>query len=350
MRNLLSLLLLSCFIFANQFDMFDTIDEQINLKEEFKVKDKFIDALVKVNYQYNDESENTKFLYLNLNKNESDYFFDIRFFATEDKYSINLKELYYKGKIEQRNIFEIGRINIKDGLARGYNPTDYFKKNISFTNSKDTKEIKDNRLGSIMIKDTIFFDTFTIKSIFSPKISVDNNSSFSNKEHYGMNFDTTNYTNRYSLIFDYSSFNDISSSIIFHHNENDFNIGLNFSYIYNKWILYNESSYTNIKKDIYETTTGFKHTSDINIVTTLEYIVEKNEYIFLHLNYMDMLTNLDGNIILKKNLDNHSRFTQIGLEYSYYDNIQYDCYIKNYYNNKIVKNRNELLLQMKYFF
>ncbi len=419
MRCILSLLLFINFSFANQFDMFDEIDKETNIKDEFEVEDRFIDIQSRLNYQYNDNSSDDKKFYLNLSKNETNYYFDIRFLADEESYSINLKELYYKGAISEKNIFEIGRINIADGFARGYNPTDYFKGGSSFINSKDPKEIKDNRLGSIMFKNTIFLDSFTVKAIYSPKISVDKDSTLSSKKHYGLNLDKTNYHDRYTLALDYNGFKDISSLVVLHKNEDDLNFGFNLSYIDNNWIFYTENSYKNSKDDfskvvkklnlhptiqnhfkkdkenIYQNVIGFKHTSDNNIVTTLEYIhnsmglnkkgwndwfslssqnksletqlkaisgtINKNENImskesiFLHLYNMDMFVNTDGSLLIKLNPYDKSFLSQIGLEYSYNDNIQINSYLKNYSGKTkseygSLDNNSELLLELKYFF
>lgn len=419
MRYILSLLLAFSFTFADEFDMFDEIDSQVDVKEEFKVEKKFIDAQIKLNYQFNDNSKNTKNYYLNLKKNEKTYFADIRALGDEDTYSIHLKELYYKGKINTKNIFEIGRINIKNGLARGYNPTDYFKGGASFINSKDPKEIKENRLGSVMIKDTIFLNDFTIKAIYSPKISVDKNGTYSSKEHFGFNLDKTNYENRFTLAVDYNGFKDISCIVILHKNEDDLNLGFNLSYIKNSWIFYTENSYKNSKddftktveklnlhptiqnhfkkdeKNIYQSVIGFKYTSTNNLVATLEYIynhmgLDKDNWddwfelaslnpsfenqlnaisgymnegenikskgsLFLHLHNMDMFINTDGSVLIKLNTYDKSFLSQVGIEYSYSDNVQLNGYLKNYFGKAkseygSLNNDSELLLEIKYFF
>jgi len=104
--------------------------------------------------------------------------------ADEDEQSINIKELYYKGEFSPKNIYEIGRMNVKEGVGRGYNPSDFFKGSTSLTLSSDPKEIRENRLGSVMVQNTLFFDDFTLKSIYSPKISVDADGAWGGKKEY----------------------------------------------------------------------------------------------------------------------------------------------------------------------
>ena len=40
----------------------------------------------------------------------------------------DLREFYFSGSVGQNAYIDIGRVNLKNGVAVGYNPTDYFKK------------------------------------------------------------------------------------------------------------------------------------------------------------------------------------------------------------------------------
>ena len=252
MKNFtLLFLLLMSLSQADEFDMFDEIDKTEDTKA-FKEDKSFLNARLKLNYQYNEEEDSTKALYLNLSQNEKNYQADVRIIANEDDVTLNIKEFYYKGEFSPTNLFEIGRINVKEGVGRGYNPTDFFKGSTSLTLSTDPKEIKDNRLGSVMIQNTLFFDDVTFKAIYSPKISVDESSIWGSKKDYGLHLDETNEESRQSLYLGYSGIKDVSASLIVHHNddadENSF--GVNLSYVKDSWIFYTEGSFKDGKNDI----------------------------------------------------------------------------------------------------
>jgi len=236
---------------ADEFDMFDEIDKTEDTKA-LKEDKSFLNARLKLNYQYNEEEDSTKALYLNLSQNEKNYQADVRIIANEDDVTLNIKEFYYKGEFSPTNLFEIGRINVKEGVGRGYNPTDFFKGSTSLTLSTDPKEIKDNRLGSVMIQNTLFFDDVTFKAIYLPKISVDEDSIWGSKKDYGLHLDETNEESRQSLYLGYSGIKDVSASLIVHHNddadENSF--GVNLSYVKDSWIFYTEGSFKDGKNDI----------------------------------------------------------------------------------------------------
>ena len=252
MKNFtLLFLLLMSLSQADEFDMFDEIDKTEDAKA-FDEEKNFVTARLKLNYQYNEESDNAKAVYLNLNKNEKNYQVDVRVVGNEDETTLHVKELYYKGEFSPTNLFEVGRINVKEGVARGYNPSDFFKGSTSFTLSSDPKEIRDNRLGSVMMQNTLFFDDFTFKAIYSPKISVDEKSIWGSKKDYGLHLDETNYEGRQSLYLGYSGLKDVSASLIFHHNKDadEDSLGLNLSYVKNNWIVYTEGSLKKGKNDI----------------------------------------------------------------------------------------------------
>ena len=281
---------------ADEFDMLDAIDST-ETAQDFKEEKSFVNARLKLSYQYNEESDSTKKFFLNLNKRGTHYQVDMRVIGDEDEVRLNLKELYFKGEISPTNIMEVGRLNVKEGVARGFNPSDFFKGSTSLTLSSDPKDIKDNRLGSVMMQNTIFWNKFTFKGIYSPKISVDEDSFWGSSKKYGLQLDKTNFQTRKSLYLGYSGFKDVSASMILHQNNEleEASFGLNLSYVKENWIFYMESSFKKAKnqitktiesfnlsptvqntfgsskKNIQKAVVGFNYTYD-NISTNFEYI------------------------------------------------------------------------------
>ena len=411
MRVLWLLLIASIMIRADELDFLDEIDSDVGVFEE---KKNTIDARVKLSFQKNEIEDDDRILYLRLGKQEKNYSYDVRLIADEDKQSLNIKELYYKGSFAETSFYEVGRINIKEGVARGYNPTDYFKGSYSLTLSSDPKERKENRLGALLFSETLFLDKFTVKGIYSPKVSVSKNNLLSDTKYIGLHLDESNYHDRASLYVDYSGFKDVSSSMIFHLNEDDLNFGFNLSYVYESWIMYLENSLKYAKNDINkmqvhpdikksfekekayidQATLGFNYTSESNIVTILEYIFNsggldsddwddwfrlsknpffagelggireslvKNETIlsqqslFLLSRASDIQTNLDASFLAWVNPYDGSSLSQVGFEYAYDDSLQTNLFVRNYQGKKDSEygsalNDYEVLIEAEYFF
>jgi hypothetical protein len=395
MKFLYLLLFLSIMIEADELDFLDEIDSDVSVFEEDKST---VSLRTKISFLKNSHSEDAKTFYLNARKKDAHYFYDFRIIADEDSQSFNVKELYYQGEFSPSSFYEVGRINTKEGVARGYNPTDYFKGTTSLTLSNDTKERKDNRLGAFLFSETLFLDTFTLKGIYSPKISLSKHTFLSDTKYIGLHLDETNYHDRASLYVDYSGFEDVTSSMILHYDEDDLHLGFNLSYVYSSWIFYVENSLKRAQSDIAksidamsahplirerfskkkfyidEVSVGLNYTSDSNIVTTLEYIhnsggldsgdwedwfalgrqipvltrtlgalrgksskeesIMSQDSLFVFSRASDIQTNLDASFLAWVNPYDGSTLSQVGLEYAYDDSVQTNFYLRNYQGDK----------------
>jgi hypothetical protein len=65
----------------------------------------------------------------------------------------DLREVYASFEPFTRTYFDIGRINLKSGVALGYNPTDYFKtRAVVEPLSADPTVLREDRLGTVMLR------------------------------------------------------------------------------------------------------------------------------------------------------------------------------------------------------
>jgi len=287
-------LILSAFIVADELSMFDVVDSENNITQT--VDDSNINARLKFSYLAQDHNSNNAVLYANLSDNSKHYFYDIRLIVDEDTFNVHIKDLYYKTNIDERYFFELGRMNSKEGVARGYNPTDYFKGSSSLTLSIDPKERKDNRLGSLLLQGTYIGDNYTIKTLYSPEVSVKKNNILGNRKHFGLNLDKSNAQERVTLYLGYTGLDDWSMSVLLHHNDDGLNMGANISYIQDRTIAYVEASVNKRTNQMTQTLNAFHTPSDLkelfndtkdykaelslglnytfenSIVTTIEYI------------------------------------------------------------------------------
>lgn len=83
----------------------------------------------------------------------------------------DFREGYLSWEMVPRTFLEAGRINLKNGVALGYNPTDYFKTRATVNiASIDPSAQRENRLGSLMIKGQKIFSNGTATLALSPRV------------------------------------------------------------------------------------------------------------------------------------------------------------------------------------
>lgn len=106
-----------------------------------------------------------------------------------------VKESYLSWQAAPDLLFDFGRINERNGVALGYNPTDYFKTDaVRSVVSVDPNSLKENRQGSVMLRMQKLSDLGSVTLLFSPKINDDvSNASFN------PDFGATNNDNRWLL-------------------------------------------------------------------------------------------------------------------------------------------------------
>jgi len=87
--------------------------------------------------------------------------------------SVNsFKEGYLSWAAAGDQLFDLGRINARHGVAIGYNPTDYFRTGASRSIvSADPSSQKKNRLGSGMLRSQTLWDGGSLTAIYSPKLA-----------------------------------------------------------------------------------------------------------------------------------------------------------------------------------
>ncbi len=281
-------------LYAQEFEFFD----EEGSEAIFTTKERTFTSRLKMLYENEMESNSenkTAIFYQNFHS--ENFLIDYDVSSDFKAIKLNLKELYSRIDFASDHFLEIGRINIREGVARGYNATDYFKGAGLVFDSLIPSERRENRLGTLLVQSTLFLDRATLKMLYAPKISVKKNKIWSDKEKVGLLLDTTNYKDRASLYMDLKLYEGLSSSWILHHNEERSNVGLNLSFAVNNWIFYNECNlkyaqnsisksiealklakkvkkvFEAEKNYIYQGSLGLSYTSDHNIVSTIEYII-----------------------------------------------------------------------------
>ncbi len=83
-----------------------------------------------------------------------------------------LKEAYLSWQAQPDRIADLGRINVRNGVATGYNPTDYFKAGaVRSVSSLDPASLRENRLGSAMLRGQALWEGGSVSALYSPKLA-----------------------------------------------------------------------------------------------------------------------------------------------------------------------------------
>ncbi|MDE2428155.1 MAG: hypothetical protein KGM99_05470 [Burkholderiales bacterium] len=141
-----------------------------------------------------------------------------------------LKEAYLSWQPGLEQMIDFGRINAYQGVANGYNPTDFFRTDaVRSVISVDPSSLKKNRMGSVMLRAQKLWAEGSITAMYSPKISEQGNTAALNPD-----FGATNHQQRWLLALSQQFTKDIAPQLlIFGSKEQSPQIGLNLTTLVN---------------------------------------------------------------------------------------------------------------------
>lgn len=106
-----------------------------------------------------------------------------------------LKEAYLSWQLQPDLILDAGRVNLRYGVATGYNPTDFFRPfAIRSIVSLDPSSLRENRQGTVLVEGQWLTEQGSVSAIFSPKLA-DNPS----EAEFSPDLGATNGDNRWLL-------------------------------------------------------------------------------------------------------------------------------------------------------
>lgn len=115
---------------------------------------------------------------------------------TGDEHYINtLKEAYVSWQASDARLLDLGRVNVRNGVAMGYNPTDYFRSGaVRSLVSSDPGSLKKNRLGSVMLRGQTLWTGGSLTALASPKMAEQ-----ASDTAFSPDYGATNNQNRWLL-------------------------------------------------------------------------------------------------------------------------------------------------------
>jgi hypothetical protein len=83
----------------------------------------------------------------------------------------DLREAFVSAELGEGTFLEAGRVNVRNGVALGFNPTDFMKaRTLVGQSSLDPSVIRENRLGTLMVRLETMFGIGSASVAFAPKV------------------------------------------------------------------------------------------------------------------------------------------------------------------------------------
>ncbi len=149
-------------------------------------------------------------------------------FPTHENVSNDLREAYASWEPHERTFIDAGRINLKSGVALGFNPTDYFKtRAVVAPLSADPSELRDDRLGTLMVRAQQIWEGASVTAAFAPAVSSRSPLYQSDTlPSFDPMFDRTNAVNRFLLKASVAA-GDLNPEVLLYRESNETRLGLN---------------------------------------------------------------------------------------------------------------------------
>jgi len=150
------------------------------------------------------------------------------------------KEGYLSWQPRADVILDAGRINARQGVALGYNPTDFYRADALRTvDSLDPDSLRENRLGAVMLRAQGLWDSGAFTASFAPRIE-----STPSPGAFDADFGATNHADRWMLALSQRLAGDFTPQLlVFGGNSSATQVGLDITHVIgNATVAYLEAS------------------------------------------------------------------------------------------------------------
>jgi hypothetical protein len=153
---------------------------------------------------------------------------DRRGFPERRNFRNDLREAYITAEPLTRFYLEAGRINVKNGVASGYNPTDFFRTGTAVDqSSSDPSALRENRLGTAMVRGQAVWDGVSASLLYAPRL-IHRPEPGAPTPTLDPQFDKTNTTNRWLATLDVEIAK-VATQFLIHQDGDRTRFGLNAS-------------------------------------------------------------------------------------------------------------------------
>ena len=153
-------------------------------------------------------------------------------FPNHENIRHDFREGYLAWKADNETFLDIGRINLKSGVALGFNPTDFFKtRAVVEPLSADPSVLREDRLGTLMLYGQHLWENASLSLAFAPKVT--NPSPIylnTNLPSFNPMLDRTNANTRFLAKGSAHLFDDFAPELIVFSNDGHWNYGANVTH------------------------------------------------------------------------------------------------------------------------
>ncbi len=168
---------------------------------------------------------------------------DAEKFAFDEAAQLYIKELY-ASSADQSWFLDAGRINLRYGVASGFNPTDVYRSGAAINrDNADSSRQRDDRLGTVALRLTKLWNRLSTSLVYSPDLHAEQHELMASEELVGLQLPQTNNRSRGTAILSWQSADGLLVEGLLHMDESTPTIGTNLSYgLGRSWILTLENS------------------------------------------------------------------------------------------------------------
>jgi hypothetical protein len=150
-------------------------------------------------------------------------------FGTGTTAANDLREAYMTWEAAPRVYLEAGRINLRNGVALGYNPTDFFRAGTLIDQATaDPSALRENRLGTVMLHAQQVADWGAVSLAYAPKLYDPTRLGLADYAPLDPHIDRTNASDRLLLTL-HRDIGDVAPELLVYHDGAQTRLGSNIS-------------------------------------------------------------------------------------------------------------------------
>lgn len=152
-------------------------------------------------------------------------------FVSNHTFRNDFREGYVTWQPMLDSTVEVGRVNVKEGVALGFNPTDFFKtRTLVDQVSQDPSVLREDRLGTAMVRVQHVWDGSSVNVAFAPKLVSPSGIDFGLQPAFNPSFGQTNDHYRVLVTASHDFGYDLAPQILVYHEATETKFGANITH------------------------------------------------------------------------------------------------------------------------
>ena len=142
----------------------------------------------------------------------------------------DLREIYASAEPAPRDYLDVGRINLKSGVALGFNPTDFFKaRAVVDPLTADPSVLREDRLGTLMVRAQHVAERASIAAAYAPRVTDAAPLAADPYRGFSPLFGLTHATDRWLLKASVQLGEGVNPEMLLFHEDGQSRVGLNLA-------------------------------------------------------------------------------------------------------------------------